>query len=161
MARRVFFSFHYERDVSRANVVRNSWVTQDREAAGFFDAGLWEEAKTKGDAAIKKMIDDAMVGSSVTAVLIGAETAGRPYVEYEIQKSHGVKGLLGVYIHNINNLDGKTDPQGANPFDRLTIEQGGRTVYLSSLYPTYYWYGGDGYKNFGAWVEAAARAAGR
>ena len=39
MARRVFFSFHYERDHWRANVVRNSWVTKDRESAGFFDAG--------------------------------------------------------------------------------------------------------------------------
>ena len=47
MARRVFFSFHYERDIWRANVVRNSWVTQDREAAGFWDASLWEEAKKK------------------------------------------------------------------------------------------------------------------
>jgi hypothetical protein len=28
MARRVFFSFHYERDAQRASVVRNSWVTK-------------------------------------------------------------------------------------------------------------------------------------
>ncbi len=38
MARRVFFSFHYERDVWRAGQVRNSWVTKDREEAGFWDA---------------------------------------------------------------------------------------------------------------------------
>jgi len=31
MARRVFFSFKYE-DVSRAMVVRNSWVTQGKDA---------------------------------------------------------------------------------------------------------------------------------
>ena len=31
-------------------------MTQDREVAGYFDASLWEEAKEKGDAAIKKMI---------------------------------------------------------------------------------------------------------
>ena len=44
MARRVFFSFHYDRDVWRASVVRNSWkLKPDREAAGFFDAGIWEE----------------------------------------------------------------------------------------------------------------------
>ncbi len=47
MARRVFFSFHYERDIWHANVVRNSWITQDREAAVFWDASLWEEAKKK------------------------------------------------------------------------------------------------------------------
>ena len=38
MARRVFFSFEYG-DVSRAMVVRNSWVTKGREAAGFVDLG--------------------------------------------------------------------------------------------------------------------------
>lgn len=55
MARRVFFSFHYERDVWRASVVRQSWRTKpDRESAGFFDAGLWEEAKQKGEAASKR-----------------------------------------------------------------------------------------------------------
>jgi MTH538 TIR-like domain (DUF1863) len=54
MARRVFFSFHYEVDVWRAGQVRNSWVTKDRESAGFWDASAWEEVKKKGDAAIEK-----------------------------------------------------------------------------------------------------------
>lgn len=81
MARRVFFSFHYERDIWRAGVVRNSWRTKpDREAAGFFDASIWEEAKKKGDAAIRRMIDDALKNTSVTAVLIGNQTANRDYV---------------------------------------------------------------------------------
>lgn len=46
MARKVFFSFHYERDVWRAAQVRNSWVTKpDRETAGFWDSASWEEVK--------------------------------------------------------------------------------------------------------------------
>ena len=45
MARRVFFSFKYK-DVSRAMVVRNSWVTQGKEAAGFVDAADFEKNKT-------------------------------------------------------------------------------------------------------------------
>ena len=148
MARRVFFSFHYERDVSRANVVRNSWVTQDREAAGFFDAGLWEEAKRKGDAAIKKMIDDALQNTSVTAVLIGKETSSRPYVQYEIDQSMARgNGLVGVWINAIKNLAGETDEAGPNP--------------LSSKYKVYAWNRDDGYTNFGAWVEEAAKAAGK
>ena len=56
MARRVFFSFEYEHDVSRAMVVRNSWVTQGKEAAGFVDAADFEEVKKGGDAAIKRWI---------------------------------------------------------------------------------------------------------
>jgi hypothetical protein len=149
VARRVFFSFHYERDVWRASVVRNSWRTKpDRESAGFFDAGLWEEAKSKGDAAIRRLIDDALVGTSVTAVLIGAETASRKYVKYEIDKSiERGNGLLGVHIYNIENSTGEKDSMGENP-----LPQG---------YPIYWWYGGDGYKNFGPWVEEAAKKAGR
>lgn len=148
MARRVFFSFHYERDIWRANVVRNSWVTREREAAGFFDASLWEEAKTQGDAAIKKVIDDALKNTSVTAVLIGAETANRTYVKYEIEKSiDRGNGLLGVRIEKIKNKDGNTDDAGANP--------------LSSSYKLYLWNKDDGYKSFGDWVEEAAKDAGR
>ncbi len=44
MARRVFFSFKYK-DVSRAMVVRNSWVTQGREAAGFIAPPHWSSRR--------------------------------------------------------------------------------------------------------------------
>ena len=30
MARRVFFSFHYDNDINRSMTVRNSWVTQEK-----------------------------------------------------------------------------------------------------------------------------------
>lgn len=33
MARRTFFSFHYKPDVTRAWIVRNSWVTKVRAKA--------------------------------------------------------------------------------------------------------------------------------
>jgi len=81
MARRVFFSFHYERDIWRASQIRNSWVTKlDREDAGFWNAASWEEVKKKGDEAIKRWIDAQLQGTCVTAVLIGAETSERKYV---------------------------------------------------------------------------------
>jgi len=39
MARRAFFSFHFDRDYWRANQVRNSWLTQDdRGSTGYIDA---------------------------------------------------------------------------------------------------------------------------
>jgi hypothetical protein len=148
MARRVFFSFHYERDIWRANVVRNSWVTQDRVASGFFDASLWEEAKKKGDAAVKAMIDDALRNTSVTAVLIGAETASRTYVKYEIDQSIARgNGLIGVRIEKIADRSGKTDAAGPNP--------------LPPRYKLYRWFADKGYDNFGRWVEDAAKTAGR
>ncbi len=46
MARKVFFSFEYN-DVSRAMVVRNSWVTQGKEAAGFIDVADFEEIENE------------------------------------------------------------------------------------------------------------------
>ena len=87
MARRVFFSFHYEIDVWRAGIVRNSHVVEGTAAAGFQDASLWEEAKKKGDEALKRLIKAGLEGTTVTAVLIGAETASRKWVDYEIQQS--------------------------------------------------------------------------
>jgi len=157
MARRVFFSFHHDRDIWRANVVRNSWVTQDREAAGFWDASLWEKAKKKGHDAIKRMIDRGLEGTSVTAVLIGAETSNRQWVRYEIKESYKRRnGLLGVYIHNIKDKNGYTDTKGDNPFDRIYAQKDGKKVYFSDKYPIYDWVNDDGYNNFGHWVEKAA-----
>ena len=49
MARKTFFSFHFKQDNWRASQVRNSWVTQDRKAAGFFDSAEWEEEKKKNN----------------------------------------------------------------------------------------------------------------
>lgn len=164
--RRVFFSFHYQLDIWRANVVRNSWVTQDRavdsRTGSFFDSSLWEEAEKKGDAEIRRMIDYGLLATSVTAVLVGAETARRPWVRYEIEKSvERGNGILAVRINNIANQAGETTPEGPNPLDEMTVSVNGGRVRLSSLYPLYYWFGAEGWKNFPSWVEAAAKAAGR
>jgi hypothetical protein len=123
MARRVFFSFHYERDVWRANVVRNSWVTKGNYIeAGFIDSAEFEKIKKKGDQAIKKWIDEQLEGTSVTVVLIGAETYSRKWVRYEIIKSFDRgNGLLGVYIHNIKDLNRERDLMGPNPFDYVGV----------------------------------------
>lgn len=146
MAHRTFFSFHYERDVFRASVVRNSSMTKSDIDPDWIEAGIWEEAKTKGDAAVKKLITDALKNTSVTAVLIGAKTSERKWVKEEISQSEQRgNGLFGIYIHNIKNLDAKVDTKGANP--------------LPSKYPTYDWVNDDGYKNLGKWVDAAYDAA--
>ena len=53
MARRTFFSFDY-RYVWKVNQIRSLVNVIPTAAAGFQDASLWEEAKKKSDAAIKK-----------------------------------------------------------------------------------------------------------
>lgn len=163
MARHVFFSFHYQRDIMRVSQVRNSWVTQDQTTAGFWDAASWESVKRGGDVAIKRWIEEQLNGTSVTVVLIGAETSSRKYVNYEIERSINLgKGLLGVRIHNLRDPKTGTDVPGPNPFDNITvIDNGGIRRSASQIYRTYDWKNDDGYNNFGSWVESAARAAGK
>ena len=143
MARRVFFSFHYQRDIWRANVVRNCGEFIGTAAAGFSDASLWEEAKRKGDAAIKRMIDGALIGTTVTVVLIGAQTASREYVNYEIDKSiERGNGILGIHIHMIPDRTRQTDWRGAVP-----------AKLLNSKYRVYDWPNDSA--TFARWIEEA------
>ncbi len=147
MTRRVFFSFEYEHDVSRANVVRNSWVTQGKEAAGFIDAAEFEEIKKGGDAAIKKWIREQLNRTSVTVVLVGSHTCSSKYVKYEIEKSEERgNGLLGIDISKIKDLNGET------------TERCGK---IPEGYSFYLWNTDNGYNNLGDWIEQAAKDAGR
>jgi hypothetical protein len=168
MARRVFFSFHYQQDIWRVSRVRNSWVTKDRQTNTFMDAASWESVKKKGPVAIKGWIDRQLNGTGVTVVLIGQFTAQRRYVTYEIQQSVARgNGLLGVYIHRMKDGKGKTSRQGANPLDNFMVKQDflfGLAQYdekLSNVYKTYDWEEDDGYRNIDDWIEEAAEIAGR
>ena len=163
MARRAFFSFHYQKDVWRANIVRNSWVTKDdKEAAGFIDAAEFEEVEKGGDAAIKRWIDKQLEGTSVTVVLIGTETSNREYVKYELQKSYQKgNGMLGIYIHQVKDRNGYTTTKGSNQFGEIGKDSSGNSVYFSTNYPCNDWVDDNGYNNIGKWIEDAAKKAGR
>ncbi len=146
MARRVFFSFEYDHDVSRANVVRNSWVTQGKEAAGFIDKAEFEQLKQRGELAVKNWIDRQMKGTSVTVVLVGSATCHSRWVKYEIEASkYKGNGLIGIDISGIKDFNGRTSTCCG------VIPDG---------YPFYLWKNYDGYNNMGNWIEEAARAAG-
>lgn len=142
MARRVFFSFEYEHDVSRAFVVRHSWVTQGKQAAGFIDVADFEKVKRQGDQAVKRWIDDQLDGTSVTVVLVGSHTCYSKWVRYEIDKSKKREnGLLRIDISQIRDLTGRTShPCGQIP----------------EGYPFYNWVCDNGYENMGYWIEDAA-----
>ncbi len=158
MVRRVFFSFHYERDAWRAAQVRNSWVTkEDREAAGFTDSAEWEKVKRQGPEAVKRWIDTQLEGTSVQVVLIGAETADREWVRYEIQKSYEKgKGIVGIRIHQLKDQNGNLDEKGETDFGKIDGKHE-----FSELYPVYDWVDDNGYENMGEWVERAALIANR
>ena len=171
MARRVFFSFHYQDDIWRASQIRNSRVTKDWEANTFLDAASWESVRRKGEVAVKSWIDRQLDGTGVTVVLIGGETADRRYVQYEIEESHRRgNGLLGIHIHRLKNQKGETSSRGRNPFSNITVDveesflglwTNKQRKRLSEIYPTYDWVGDEGYQNVGQWIEDAARKAGR
>jgi len=148
MARRVFFSFHYQRDIWRVNQIRNIPNVTGCAAAGFQDASLWEEAKRKGPATVKPMIDKALENTSVTVVFVGSETAGRTYINYEIDQSIARgNGIVAVQIHHLKDRLQNTDPAGAIP---SKITQGD--------YRAYKYVDHD---SLGRWIEEAAKAARR
>ena len=163
MARKVFFSFHYERDSQRAAVVRNHAVTKDGDqVAGYVDKAAWESIEKQGDAAIKKWIEVQLSGTSVTVVLVGAETSSRRWVQYELQRSYAKgNGLVAVTLHNIKDFAGNTGTAGETTFGSLGKNDHGSDIYFFQLGKTYDWVQNIGYSNFGTWVEEAARAAGR
>lgn len=119
MTRKAFYSFHYELDAWRAAQVRNMGVVDGNAPV---KDNKWEEVKKGGDKAIKEWIDNQLKGRSVTIVLIGAKTAGRKWIIYEIEQSWNKgKGVLGIHIHNLHDSDGNSCSKGSNPFVGLSL----------------------------------------
>jgi|SRR5271154_278473 len=147
MARRVFFSFEYEHDVTRGMVVRNSWVAAGKEAAGYIDAAEFEKIADQGDKAVEAWIAEQLKGTSVTVILVGEHTCTSKWVKSEIEQSEvRGNGLLGIDISKIKDFAG------------LTSERCGK---LPAGYPFYLWNNDDGYHKMSDWIEAAATAAGK
>jgi hypothetical protein len=120
MVRKVFFSFHYKPDNWRASQVRNMGVIEGNRPVSDND---WEKITSGGNAAIEKWVDEQLQGKSCAIVLIGTNTAGRKWINYEIKKawSNG-KGILGIHIHNLKDKDGDQSSKGKNPFDDYNID---------------------------------------
>jgi len=131
--RSVFYSFHFQQDNWRASQVRNIGVVEGNAPARDND---WEQVKKRGNAAIQNWIDGQLKGRSCTIVLIGADTAGRKWINYEVEKTWADrKGLLGINIHNLKDGNGRSARKGANPFDEFTL--GSNKTPLSNIVKTY------------------------
>lgn len=112
----VFYSFHYERDVYRVQLVRNIGSVEGQK---LLNAQEWESVRERGTKAIQNWIDEQMKWKSAVVVLIGAQTASRPWVQYEIQRAWDLgKPLLGIRIHGLSSM-GFTDDEGPNPFGSI------------------------------------------
>lgn len=133
MARKIFSSFHYKPDNWRAATVRSIGAIEGNKLASDND---WESVTSGGDAAIEKWIAEQMKGTSCVVVLIGENTAGRKWINYEIKKGwNDGKGLLGIHIHNLLDRYQRQSAKGSNPFIGFTL--GGDKKDLSSVVKTY------------------------
>lgn len=133
LARKCFYSFHYSPDNWRASTVRNIGAIEGNKPASDND---WETVTKGGDAAIKKWIADQMAGRTCTIVLVGSQTANRKWINHEIIKSwDDGKGVVGIYVHGIKDVNGNTTAQGNNPFDYIGYGKTGKM--LSSIVKCY------------------------
>lgn len=156
MARRAFYSFHYIPDNWRAATVRSIGSVEGNKPASDND---WESVKKAGDKGIQNWVDGQLYGKSCAVVLIGTNTAGRKWINYEIEKAWSEKkGLLGIHIHNLKDSAGNQSTMGANPFQTFNLNG----TPLSSIVKTYnppYWDSKDVYNyisdNLASWFDEA------
>ena len=156
MTRKVFYSFHYDADNWRVSKIRNIGTVEENKPATDND---WESVKRGGDLAIERWIDSQMSGRTCAVVLIGASTAGRKWINYEIEKAwRDRKGLLGIHIHKVTDRLGYPTTKGINPFGVYNING----APLTDIVYTYDPPGTDsksvyGYiaANLSAWIDTA------
>lgn len=133
--RKVFYSFHYEKDVRRVSQIKQMGkLTGDEPVT----PNKWEEIKRSGDFAIKKWIEESLKICSCLVVLIGEETANREWVQYEIRRAWELgKGVVGIYIHNLKDPHCGCCKQGRNPFEKISVSNGFANKRLSDIVTCY------------------------
>lgn len=156
MRRPVFLSFCYSDDVNRVQQIRNMGMIEEQQILNPND---FEKVRIMGDIAIKRWIDEQLMYKQCVIVLVGENTANRPYVKYEIMKAKEKKiPMFGIYIHNLKDLNGRTSRQGKNPF----IEMFGYDNDYKCINPTHINFEGcrayDTIRNnITYWIEEAIR----
>jgi len=96
-------------------------------------------------------------------VLIGTETSGRRWVRYELNQSWARgNGILGIYIHQINDQHNHVVTKGNTKFGpKFSMNPSDGKQYFFERFNAYDWVAEHGYQNFDRWVETAAKQVGR
>lgn len=119
MARKVFTSFHYAPDNWRANQIRNMGKLEGNSVV---TTNKWEEVTKGGNKAIQDWIDNSIYGKSCVVVFVGENTAGRKWIDYEIEKAwNDGKGVFGIFVHNLKDSNGNQSNKGDNPFENFKV----------------------------------------
>ncbi|CCI31459.1 TIR domain-containing protein [Microcystis sp. T1-4] len=147
MARKVFVSYSHRLDQQAADDFRKIFA-DERDV--FIDKSIREDIGDLQAESIKARLSSLIKDSTVTVVLIGQETGGRSWVDWEIyhslRKSYGNtrNGLLGIKIpdknpciperllDNIPNMGLIIDW----PRDYRTLENAIEEAYQKSIYGT-------------------------
>jgi hypothetical protein len=146
MPRKLFYSFHFDRDVWRASQVRNIGTVEGREPVA---QNEWEAVKRGGDAAIQRWIDAQMADRDCLVVLMGAETASRPWITYEIKKAWANRiGVFGIRIHKLLDAAGHPGVAGPTPFSDIIAVYDPPGTRSTDAYAHIA-------QNIASWVEAA------
>ncbi len=100
--RHVFISHHHADDQSVSNMTdmlsRSGYEIRNRSIRAKPDNQRRLEQGTVSDNAIKRLLRMKMNWASTVIVLIGKNTATRPWVDWEIEKAHQLgKRIVGVY----------------------------------------------------------------
>jgi hypothetical protein len=149
----VFYTFHYDNDVFRVQQIRNMGVVEGDEPVSPND---WEQLKRKGEASIQNWIDASLKYKRCVIVLIGAQTASRPWVKYEIKRAWELKkGLFGIYIHNLRCPRTGTCAKGQNPFNNWNIGNQSMANLVTCYDPIEWDAYGDISKNLQGWVASS------
>lgn len=151
--RKVFYSFHFNNDVLRVQQVRQMGVLDGDEPV---TPNKWEEIK-RTPGGVERWIDESMKGKSCVIVLIGSETAHRPWVKYEIKRAWETgKGLFGIHVHNLKCPRNGTCEKGPNPFNSITLKKQNGDLYTPKVYDPF-WFDayGEIKENMSKWIELA------
>ncbi|MEL7110845.1 MAG: TIR domain-containing protein, partial [Pseudomonadota bacterium] len=117
--------------------------------------------RKQSDQAIAQWINAELSGRSCVVVLIGAQTAGRKWIDYEIKRGWAEKkGVVGIYIHNLYDRHNRTTVKGNNPFSGFDL--GGRPLdQIVKTYDPSGWDSSGVYRNISEnlddWIDEAIR----
>jgi hypothetical protein len=140
MAKRVFFSFSYEEDWSRAFVVKNNWTLKENDESGFINKAEFERMKRDGSANIERWIE--------------SETLDSTYVQYGIKKSYERGNtIIALKIGKVKNLNQQTSISQSVVKIVGKNEEGKLLWFDEILDEEYDYIKNDGYTNLEKWIE--------
>ena len=152
MTRRVFFSFHYKPDAWRVAQVRSIGSIEGNTPANDND---WETVISQSEASIKNWIANQMQGRSCVVVLVGAQTAHRKWIRYEIVEAWNKgMGVVGIRIHGLQDQSRQVSIEGHNPFDYIQFNGNSLSSVVKCYNP-----GGSTSKERYDWIQRHLSAA--